>query len=109
MAARIKGNGIKFHTRAKRVVAIAIECRQHEENGRVEKIVAVAVLTVAREGEGGWKTMLLRHVCNSLSQTSRVRAACPISYRQNALKMPQASRAVIIEETCTGRRDARRN
>lgn len=38
-------------------------------------------------------------VCSSLSQTSRVRTACPISYRQNALKMPQASRAVIIEET----------
>lgn len=44
-------------------------------------------------------------VCNSLSQTSRVRAACPISYRQNALKMPQVSRAVIIEET---RADGRR-
>lgn len=64
-----------------------------------------------KAGAGGWKTMLLRHVGvqQPLSQTSRMRAACPISYRQNALKMPQASRAVIIEETrargWVGRRD----
>jgi len=38
---------------------------------------------------------------------SRVRAVCPISYRQNALKMPRASRAVIIEETRAGKDEAK--
>jgi len=37
--------------------------------------------------------------CERLRRLERGEAACPISYRQNALKMPQASRAVIIEET----------
>jgi len=47
--------------------------------------------------------------CSSLSQTSRVRAACPISYRQNALKMPQATRVVIIERLARmGWRERRR-
>lgn len=38
---------------------------------------------------------VLANVCDG---SWYARVACPIIYRQNALKMPQASRAVIIEE-----------
>lgn len=57
--------------------------------------------------------MLLRHVgvqqpLANVCATARVQAACPIIYRQNTLKMPQASRAVIIEETRARTRERER-
>lgn len=53
----------------------------------------------------GWKTMLLRHV-GVLQSLADVSCASRLSHQLSSkrLKMPQASRVVIIEETCMGKR-----
>lgn len=115
--------GIKFRARAKRV-AIALKRDEKDggvgrrrrrrrccKKGMVENNVAALVCASLRarayvcvSGEmqsaaaasGSSRKRLRRLVV-------RARVACPISYRQNALKMPRASRAVIIEETVRAR------
>lgn len=90
-----------------RNVAIALEYRQSAKKRTGETWVVVMV--VQGNGENN-----VAAVCRcaatprNVSATARVRAACPIIYRQNTLKMPQASRAVIIEETRARIRERKR-